>query len=263
MQTYWLVVGQPARTSSTGEMASRRASQELVRPIEQISKRIVDNRMQRLVGWNVDVLKRLLRQVLAMREPHQIPSELASIIGDGEGTQKTDDFSDSSGANSLDGFEMADTSDRSAGYGTSVLEEVKDIIQLPSEPVDSKIDPYQIELSPEIVEQLTDFVTAIAQMYHENPFHNFEVRLSKVFRVLFHRLQRYLTESHRFSSFTACQPCHNECVQATVPCCHPTVYRSGSGRSVDSRRSGTPQIHLWHHFGSDLSVRLCSLRVDP
>ena len=55
-----------------------------------------------------------------------------------------------------------------------VLEEVKDIIQLPSEPTKSKIDPYHIEFSAEVVHQLTDFVTSIAQMYHDNPFHCFE-----------------------------------------------------------------------------------------
>ena len=150
----------------------------MMRPIELISKRIVDNRMQRLIGWNVDVLKRQLRQILSMRDPSTIPSSIATIVREGSTkqdsalTDETTSLDGSAGSKPMEGIDIL-AMDK-APRTSMVLEEVQDIIQLPSEPTESKIDPYHIEFSAEVVHQLTDFVTSIAQMYHDNPFHCFE-----------------------------------------------------------------------------------------
>jgi hypothetical protein len=197
IQTYWLVVGQGGQQQrTTPEERSQRSRVEnssvvsgdfLQRPMEQIAKKIVDNRMQRLIGWNVDVLKRQMRQILAHRDPSQITPDLATIIVDDNATAKndsstkiTDDSSSAGSASltgSLEGFQImiADEKDETTHYD-SILDEVQDVIQLPSDAAESKIDPYQIEFAPEVIQQLTDFVTSVAQMYHDNPFHNFEVR---------------------------------------------------------------------------------------
>lgn len=200
IQTYWLVVGQGQhnRVSREERSVSQRSSRGVEnssvvsgdfmhRPIEQIAKKIVDSRMQRLIGWNVDVLKRQLRQILAHRDPNQIAPELATIVDDSvvsknDSSTKITETSSHDGSaslrgDSLEGFQiMAPEEDETPSKSTTPLEEVQDIIKLPSEPTEPKIDPYMIEIAPEVISQLTDFVTAIAQMYHENPFHNFEVR---------------------------------------------------------------------------------------
>ena len=61
--------------------------------------------------------------------------------------------------------------------GGLVLDEVEDILALP--PFDpstykNSIDPDSIMLSPRVHAQLEMFVTKIASLYRENPFHNFE-----------------------------------------------------------------------------------------
>ena len=43
------------------------------------SKKVKGGRLQRLIGWNVDVLKKQLRLILAMRDPKKIPSAIATI----------------------------------------------------------------------------------------------------------------------------------------------------------------------------------------
>mgnify|MGYP005854584413 CR=1 FL=1 len=56
------------------------------------------------------------------------------------------------------------------------IDEVTEIIELPefdSAFIKTKGDG-NAELAPEILKQLHTFVTAIASMYRDNPFHNFE-----------------------------------------------------------------------------------------
>ena len=53
-----------------------------------------------------------------------------------------------------------------------VLDEVQGIIELPSEAADICKDPESVELPPGVIEQLTDYVSKIAGMYHENSFHH-------------------------------------------------------------------------------------------
>ncbi len=201
IQTYWLNLGHhhsanpkesPMRTVTFGshsggagegdqssgiDSSNRSEDDHVIRPIDQISKRIVDNRVQRLIGWNVDVLKRQLRQILSMRDPQTIPSSIATIVVEGRNkgdsaTEETTSLDGSAGSKPMEGIQIFEF--EKGSMTSTVLDEVKDIIQLPSSPTECKIDPYHIEFSPEVISQLTDFVTSIAQMYHDNPFHCFE-----------------------------------------------------------------------------------------
>lgn len=61
--------------------------------------------------------------------------------------------------------------------GETVLDEVQEIIHLPkfnAEAAHYQEDPESIELGENVVNQLREYVTLIATMYRDNPFHNFE-----------------------------------------------------------------------------------------
>ncbi|KAG7370377.1 adenylate/guanylate cyclase [Nitzschia inconspicua] len=96
-----------------------------------------EEKNSRLVDWNVDVLLRLLKMIVAMRGKDEVPSK-ATI----------------------------DTH-------TNPLDEVKEIIALRNEAKKFHCNPESVTLSASIVEQLHSFVQTIASMYNDNPFHNF------------------------------------------------------------------------------------------
>ena len=106
-------------------------------------------KIQRRVQWNVDVLLRLLKQVVARRNAEK------KIVQE-EGT-----------------FEMRGHLDESAmsmQEGYTVLEEVKEVIKLPkynAKAAQEEEDPSQVEIPTEIIKQLHEFVTIIASLYHQ------------------------------------------------------------------------------------------------
>ena len=57
-----------------------------------------------------------------------------------------------------------------------VVEEVAEVIMLPDfdDRTANKVDPESVELTTEVVEQCRRYVSIIASMYRDNPFHNFE-----------------------------------------------------------------------------------------
>jgi len=61
---------------------------------------------------------------------------------------------------------------------TTVLDEVTEIITLPTFDEETaageQVDPETVELGDEVTKQLRHYVTSIASMYRDNPFHNFE-----------------------------------------------------------------------------------------
>mmetsp|Transcript_15845 Transcript_15845/g.36375 ORF Transcript_15845/g.36375 Transcript_15845/m.36375 type:complete len:270 (+) Transcript_15845:728-1537(+) len=102
----------------------------------------------RLIEWIVETLSDSLRHIIAARMSNPKSSTAVlreeAEIGNGENT---------------------------------VLEECKDIIELPKVSVDDlakRTDPETIQLDPQVVDQLRQFVTVLAHMYPKNRFHNFE-----------------------------------------------------------------------------------------
>merc|ERR1711981_531597 len=98
---------------------------------------------ERLINWNIDVLERLLKKIIARRT---VIDRKPTVVN-------------------------WDRHERDA----IVLNEVKEVIKLPE--YDSKYaetdNPDSIVLKPEVRFQLRDFVATIAFTYHDNPFHNF------------------------------------------------------------------------------------------
>ena len=107
--------------------------------------KLTNGKISRLVDWNVDVLTRLLKLIVAKNHVLKNPVEITP---------------------SSPGW-ARDVSD-----GKTVLDEVKETIALP--PFHAKMVHLQdaadrIELDPEVKSQLREFVSNIAAMYHDNP----------------------------------------------------------------------------------------------
>ena len=54
------------------------------------------------------------------------------------------------------------------------LDEVVEIVNLPNFNATAHVGKEPVDLSPRIYSQLREYITQIASMYQENPFHNFE-----------------------------------------------------------------------------------------
>ena len=101
----------------------------------------------RLVDWNVEMLLRLMKEVVASRNSVAKKSSL---------TKKP-------------------SSTKSLKLGATPLEEVREIIALPEFESDGKTtqkqDPENVQIPKDVVEQLHLLVSKIADMYNPNPFH--------------------------------------------------------------------------------------------
>jgi class 3 adenylate cyclase len=140
MQTFWVEPKTITSTCTSHDNISRMNAQS-----EDVGH------LDRLVDWNVDTLGNILRQITARREASYSSRKSVKV------------------------YEMA-TPKLTMLEGT-VLDEVTEIIELP--PFDPQVacrqkDPKTIQLDTVVLEQLESFVTAVANMYRQNPFHNFE-----------------------------------------------------------------------------------------
>lgn len=158
LPTFWLSVraqSSPSRGSganssehSRGEDSTKGEEAEVETAAKPMSP--FGDKVQRLVDWNTDVLARLLRQVVARRDA----SETRRIDGEVEPVLP---------------IVRQD--------GSTVLDEVVEIIRLPEfdgRAARAQVDPSTIDLGENVMTQLRDYVTIIATMYRDNPFHNFE-----------------------------------------------------------------------------------------
>jgi class 3 adenylate cyclase len=141
MQTYWVAVGNRRKTYSEGDTTV--GEEDPVAEAQGNFYPAVCAKTARLVMWNVDVLANLLKQVHAERDA----SNVAAVKEKGE-----------------DALLSKQT----------VLEEVKEIIHLPTFSGQKAKNENNDALSSVVLDQLEDYVSAVASMYRENPFHNFE-----------------------------------------------------------------------------------------
>lgn len=151
LETYWLNTGSNrARSVASGCSSSDIDKAAHVGSKSQRSS--VEARARRLINWNVETLLRLLRQIVAHREA--------------KGLEPT----------SFKGSTAGDP-DRMIRKAATPLEEVEEIISLPkfnAKAAKKQKDPDSVEIPEVVVEELRSFVTAIAAMYRNNPFHNFD-----------------------------------------------------------------------------------------
>ena len=109
---------------------------------------VLDSKNQRLVDWNVQILARLLKLIVASRQAHAGGEDLSDSVSEDVIVSKK---------------------------GTTVLDEVKEIVTLPKyTEASTEVNADDVELSPAVLQQLNTFVYDIASWYNANPFHNFE-----------------------------------------------------------------------------------------
>jgi class 3 adenylate cyclase len=161
LQTFWLAVGSARSSTNIKTTAgSRRISFEPARrtstteddwdgslrylPTEADVARTVNEKLERMIDWNVDVLQGLLKRVIAIRGDTAIGVEAPKLV-------------------------YAETA------GKTVMNEVKDFMTMATKQLSKgRVVPSLVTINPEVLSQLRDFVTAIAFLYPENPFHSFE-----------------------------------------------------------------------------------------
>ena len=164
MQSYWLLSNEElANIEQNKDVGAVPAKQALLPIVKASAPRVAGSnvldpesslppRIKRLVDWNVDVLKRLLKQVVAKRNAtmnEQFDIQHPKMMA----------------------MEM------NIGSDTYVLNEVKEIIELPEFNVEvhkRQENPNKIVLPKEVEDQLRLYVSSIAAMHRDNPFHNFE-----------------------------------------------------------------------------------------
>mmetsp|Transcript_38112 Transcript_38112/g.92230 ORF Transcript_38112/g.92230 Transcript_38112/m.92230 type:complete len:1305 (+) Transcript_38112:58-3972(+) len=105
------------------------------------------SKVDRLVEWNVEVLSSLLQHIIASR---------------------------GGAVHSIDGLGKTEAS---IGKGATVLEEFIPIIplkRLGADELRNRLDPQDVDIGDTAKNQLRSYLSMIALMYQDNPFHNFE-----------------------------------------------------------------------------------------
>lgn len=165
MQTWWLDIRHEGSQSvSSGNSnsdryfeddGSLRMPQPAAKPVvdDGPTARPLDAKAKRLVDWNCDQMVRMLKLIVARRNA----MDRRTSVDHANSTQAA-----------------RQSLRKEAG---TVLEEVREIITLPK--FDPKVyknhdDPNSVILSDEALSQLHDYVSTIATLYRDNPFHNFE-----------------------------------------------------------------------------------------
>jgi hypothetical protein len=170
INTYWLKMNAFARTEVTSsESGHNSLGQEAVTtlvdttgvPATVVGKvagtpvickqKQSQEKSERLVQWNVDVLSRLLKQIVARRKCSGKSHRAVTLS-----------------------FEDAVIRAHST---KTPLDEMVDIIALPkfnAQAAKKQLRPEDIELGEKVESELGNYVSSIAMMYRDNPFHNFE-----------------------------------------------------------------------------------------
>jgi class 3 adenylate cyclase len=173
MQTYWLETKaesiQKAKLSKRQQQVKVEMAPLLEEPVTELEEDDLQDdcdsdedrhsctmtKTQRLVEWNVVVMGKLLRQILAARGEFPANHQEAQ-----SSIRKVED-------------EISGKDDGSQ----TVLTEFKEIVTMPlvrGEDLLQRKDPHTTTLPESVVEQLRHFLTLVAGMYQANPFHNFE-----------------------------------------------------------------------------------------
>jgi hypothetical protein len=168
LQTYWLL---PKNQSAPSVYSSNSPSEGLsesghIEALDLItaaqedgseqpspeSIAMANKHVQRLVEYNCDILLQILKKVVAKRAQTKTNTNKKDITSE-KNLQKLEDR---------------------LGKTGNCLEEVAEVIHLPKFDSAAYNDSETSEMSKEVVSQLSNYVEAIASMYRNNPFHNFD-----------------------------------------------------------------------------------------
>lgn len=191
MATFWLTVGATSGGMSTtgrdtadsrddgiGSDKDDVASVDTIDLEEKAQARELElqaEKMGRLVDWNVEVLVRLLKHIVARRNATRrksmkyIGHSSTSLTKFGSSSMTSLGIGDNNSFCSL----LADEDE--VAFRTEdkrTFDEVKEIINLPTfdaEAVKRQEDINDVQLSPKVTEQLYCYVENVAEMYNDNP----------------------------------------------------------------------------------------------
>jgi class 3 adenylate cyclase len=128
-----------------------------------------DDRLPRLVDWNVQLLKRVLNQIAAKR--------LACNLDLGSRSRSRSRSGSSASIRASSVNELA--IDQRLRQGKLVIDEVEEVIQLPrydaavARAKETLKHEEAVRVSDVVVDQLREYIETIARSYKANPFHNF------------------------------------------------------------------------------------------
>lgn len=167
MQTYWLLLktsSQSHASTTDGSEVAFSLKEKMKKPSRAVGQKRreiwagtdlegvlgvteIDEDIQRLVNWNVDVLLLLLKRVVTAR-----------IVNGVENKKISGDIEKQFSSNKL------------------VLDDFQLVINMPEfdAEVASRTYNEDVELVPEVRKELHDYIIAIASGYRRNSFHNFE-----------------------------------------------------------------------------------------
>jgi class 3 adenylate cyclase len=203
MRTFWLSVGRAPLAESehdgSEEGSEGFASSPFRARMEEKSAEFdlrksvssTNDKTERLVNWSVDLLLGLLKRITAMRESKEELNELREFQEMVKGLNESGDL----GNRTMDNIDGAKSKKEPKILTTphmTVLDEVKEIITLPRKAAKYQQDPGDVQLGDKVVIQLHDYVQDVANMYRNNPFHNFE-HASHVTQSLTKLLSRVVT----------------------------------------------------------------------
>ena len=151
LQTYFVNPGSKRRTSSNSfhlDDGSPLADCSTSRRIDDSEGRrsASNTKEERLVNWIVDLLHEHLKKLIAKRRPRGGQFDPVAFT---------------------------------PVKGQTPLEEVAEAIVLPEfckRSFQASMNSQHIVVDPQILKQLHQYVTSLASMYHDNPFHNFGKR---------------------------------------------------------------------------------------
>jgi class 3 adenylate cyclase len=138
MQTYWLLhrKNDYTKSSEVSLMSENERFTFGMKPFQDsLSKK------QRLISFNAHALLRVIKQIVARHETTNLDTSRAPVWNNEH---------------------------------TTPLDEVVEIIELPLENKAANVDPQTLILDIKITELVYKYVSFLADMYPDNPFHNFE-----------------------------------------------------------------------------------------
>jgi class 3 adenylate cyclase len=162
MQTYFLdLKGDSAKSTSSASETSHGGDVEMEDiavsvqighgATREIVVKPIGDKQQRLVNWNADMMSRLLKDIVALRE--------------------------ASGSEAASEDKLRALEHTKLRKDTLVIEEVEEIVTLPvfdANAAKNQMDTDSVDLGEAVIAQLRDYVATISVMYQDNPFHNFE-----------------------------------------------------------------------------------------
>ncbi|CAB9517727.1 Receptor-type guanylate cyclase gcy [Seminavis robusta] len=174
LETFWVnvhgervpsVASLPNMNNETAAEATRNDIVKHCKPLPGLSEKT-----HRLVDWNVEMLLRILKQIVGARAA---------------ATKHTMRLSSQSRSRQVQKLQLS----------SNPLDEVREIIMLPEFQKCGAVDAEKVKIPADAIKELHHLVSVIAYKYNDNPFHNFD-HASHVVMSVVKLMSRIIAPSH-------------------------------------------------------------------